>query len=347
MGRTPSCNVDGLKKGAWTAEEDEKLLAYIQKHGEGSWRSLPEKAGLQRCGKSCRLRWANYLRPGIKRGEFTLEEEETIIKLHAELGNRWATISRCLPKRTDNEIKNHWNAHLKKRLAKMGIDNPAEGSSRASSLGQPPHHQGSSASTTARFLNKLATNLSILQRIDTNLCSQSISVTTASTSTMSSFSEGVSAPSGPAVSDPAWVRRDMPSLFTTKLDFPDVSNALFSESVEGNNAGDDILSTLSNVSTTPTGLGVMNRMDPKFSSVNCNEDQLQDCETCILQEPLMEGGTSTSKTAPVEYIDDFSDNIDISAIWDCSHECDMGSPFSDDDFNFVENAMSPKDRNTP
>ncbi|XVF50092.1 hypothetical protein PTKIN_Ptkin04bG0066800 [Pterospermum kingtungense] len=88
MGRTTFCTADGLKKGAWTAEEDQKLIACIQKHGEGSWRSLPKKAGLQRCGKSCRLRWTNYLRPGIKRGDFTSEEDQTIIKLHAELGNR-------------------------------------------------------------------------------------------------------------------------------------------------------------------------------------------------------------------------------------------------------------------
>ncbi|XVF50093.1 hypothetical protein PTKIN_Ptkin04bG0066900 [Pterospermum kingtungense] len=122
MERTPFSSGDGLKKGTWTAEEDQKLIAYIQKHGEGGWRSLPEKAGLQRCGKSCRLRWANYLRPGIKRGDFTSEEDQTIIKLHAELGNRWAAIAKHLPKRTDNEIKNYWHAHLKKHLADMGID---------------------------------------------------------------------------------------------------------------------------------------------------------------------------------------------------------------------------------
>ncbi|ONK73907.1 uncharacterized protein A4U43_C03F810 [Asparagus officinalis] len=83
---------------------------------------LPKLLGLQRCGKSCRLRWTNYLRPDIKRGKFTLQEEQTIIQLHALLGNRWSAIATHLPKRTDNEIKNYWNTHLKKRLAKMGID---------------------------------------------------------------------------------------------------------------------------------------------------------------------------------------------------------------------------------
>ncbi|XP_076881882.1 transcription factor MYB106-like [Bidens hawaiensis] len=121
MGRSPSFE-KGLKKGPWTMEEDRKLVAYIEEHGHGSWRALPAKAGLQRCGKSCRLRWTNYLRPDIKRGKFSLQEEQTIIQLHALLGNRWSAIATHLPKRTDNQIKNYWNTHLKKRLTKMGID---------------------------------------------------------------------------------------------------------------------------------------------------------------------------------------------------------------------------------
>ncbi|XP_071705927.1 transcription factor MYB16 [Rutidosis leptorrhynchoides] len=122
MGRSPCCEKVGIKKGPWTPEEDKKLLAYIQEHGHGSWRLLPSKAGLQRCGKSCRLRWINYLRPDIKRGKFSLEEEQTIIQLHALLGNRWSAIATHLSNRTDNEIKNYWNTRLKKRLLKMGID---------------------------------------------------------------------------------------------------------------------------------------------------------------------------------------------------------------------------------
>ncbi|KAL6845760.1 hypothetical protein ACP4OV_024335 [Aristida adscensionis] len=134
MGRSPCCEKEGLKKGPWTPEEDQKLLAYIEQHGHGCWRSLPAKAGLQRCGKSCRLRWTNYLRPDIKRGKFSLQEEQTIIQLHALLGNRWSAIATHLPKRTDNEIKNYWNTHLKKRLAKMGID-PVTHKPRSDALG--------------------------------------------------------------------------------------------------------------------------------------------------------------------------------------------------------------------
>ncbi|KAL1190957.1 Transcription factor [Cardamine amara subsp. amara] len=116
MGRAPCCEKIGLKRGRWTAEEDEILNKYIQTNGEGSWRSLPKKAGLLRCGKSCRLRWINYLRKDLKRGNITAEEEDTIVKLHSILGNKWSLIATHLPGRTDNEIKNYWNSHLSRKI---------------------------------------------------------------------------------------------------------------------------------------------------------------------------------------------------------------------------------------
>ncbi|XP_020255555.1 LOW QUALITY PROTEIN: myb-related protein 306-like [Asparagus officinalis] len=119
MGRPPCCDKVGVKKGPWTPEEDIILVSYIQEHGPGNWRAVPISTGLMRCSKSCRLRWTNYLRPGIKRGSFTEQEEKLIIHLQALFGNRWAAIASYLPERTDNDIKNYWNTHLKKKLKKL------------------------------------------------------------------------------------------------------------------------------------------------------------------------------------------------------------------------------------
>lgn len=117
MGRAPCCDKATVKKGPWSPEEDAMLKNYIEEHGTGgNWIALPHKIGLKRCGKSCRLRWLNYLRPNIKHGDFTPEEDSIICSLYISIGSRWSIIAAQLPGRTDNDVKNHWNTKLKRRL---------------------------------------------------------------------------------------------------------------------------------------------------------------------------------------------------------------------------------------
>ncbi|PSR95404.1 Transcription factor like [Actinidia chinensis var. chinensis] len=126
-------NMSKMRKGLWSPEEDDKLMSYMLRNGQGCWSDVARNAGLQRCGKSCRLRWINYLRPDLKRGAFSTQEEDLIIHFHSLLGNRWSQIAARLPGRTDNEIKNFWNSTIKKRLKKSSISTPSPNASDSSS----------------------------------------------------------------------------------------------------------------------------------------------------------------------------------------------------------------------
>ncbi|KAK3027118.1 hypothetical protein RJ639_042412 [Escallonia herrerae] len=151
MGRAPCCDKAKVKRGPWSPEEDTTLKTYFAKYGTGgNWIALPHKAGLKRCGKSCRLRWLNYLRPDIKHGGFTEEEDNTILTLYSNIGSRlvvhstssffiiligratlplknllllvfteWSVIASHLKGRTDNDVKNYWNTKLKKKMQLM------------------------------------------------------------------------------------------------------------------------------------------------------------------------------------------------------------------------------------
>ncbi|OIT26936.1 PREDICTED: transcription factor WER-like [Nicotiana attenuata] len=117
-----STNMEEIKKGAWSWEEDQKLKDYIMRYGIWNWSNMPRFAGLSRTGKSCRIRWMNYLHPEVKKGPFSIEERETVIKMYQQLGTRWSAIAAKLPGRTDKDVKNFFYTHLKKHL---GMKNDA------------------------------------------------------------------------------------------------------------------------------------------------------------------------------------------------------------------------------
>ncbi|KAL1812478.1 hypothetical protein ACET3Z_022543 [Daucus carota] len=121
MVKPPCYERMNVRKGNWNKDEDVKMIAYAPKQ-RTNWTDASKKTGPRKCGKSCKHKCSNHLRPDKKHENFTPQEEELIINLHAAIGSRWSIIAQQLPGRTDNDVKNYWNTKLKKKLSEMGID---------------------------------------------------------------------------------------------------------------------------------------------------------------------------------------------------------------------------------
>ncbi|XP_073054746.1 transcription factor MYB59-like isoform X1 [Primulina eburnea] len=129
---------EDAKKGPWTEQEDVQLVFYVKLFGDRRWDFIANVSGLKVAGDRSihRLRWVNYLNPGLKRGKMTANEEKLVVELHKKWGNRWSRIARKLPGRTDNEIKNYWRTHMRKEAQekrKKGISSSSSSSNSSSS----------------------------------------------------------------------------------------------------------------------------------------------------------------------------------------------------------------------
>ncbi|KAJ9548199.1 hypothetical protein OSB04_020742 [Centaurea solstitialis] len=142
------------RKGPWTEHEDFQLVFYVRMFGDRRWDFIANVSGLKRTGKSCRLRWVNYLHPGLKRGKMTPHEERLVLELHSKFGNRWSKIARKLPGRTDNEIKNYWRTHMRKK---------AQEKKKTSSRSQSPSLSNCSSSSSVCTSNPVVDSMPMIE----------------------------------------------------------------------------------------------------------------------------------------------------------------------------------------
>ncbi|XP_004230371.1 transcription factor MYB61 [Solanum lycopersicum] len=315
MGRHSCCYKQKLRKGLWSPEEDEKLIKHITKFGHGCWSSVPKLAGLQRCGKSCRLRWINYLRPDLKRGTFSQDEENLIIELHAVLGNKWSQIAARLPGRTDNEIKNLWNSSIKKKLRQRGIDPNTH-----KPLSELENEEKASANSNTKNNDKVSESSNNEFNFVENGFSTEKPIKPAVSSMINTLERY------PLIHEPNNIAPPTHEFFTTNCKSPDLSNylsfhnyspntnILFNTKTSSSSAADNIISdhqfncsTLTNATFSTMSNSILSTTISPLAR-NFNINKFQNWEACTISSNGSNNSNGTSNSIELQSNCSFFDN---------------------------------------
>ncbi|XP_076924167.1 uncharacterized protein LOC143606847 [Bidens hawaiensis] len=218
-----SCRKSLIIKGQWNSQEDRLLMQLVKQYGDSKWSSVAEKLP-GRIAKQCRDRWQNHLRPDITKDAWSEEEDKLLIAIHKEVGNKWSEIARRLPGRSENTIKNHWNATKRRQLSSR-----RRGKAKSQSLLQeyirsvPSSSSSSSSSSERQIIIKQNADQTSLAVVNAPITSLQTSFSSAAFSfPVENYGLGAVfgyIPNGPVVNESSFEFDPVPSHLTSQLEF--------------------------------------------------------------------------------------------------------------------------------